>query len=60
MAIQSDRDQFVGVHVTPKVKQAIRVQASRDNLSVSEWLFRTVVGVLRGKGHAVTDEVKRP
>jgi len=55
--IASERDVFIAGHVTPTVKTAMRVQAARENLSLSAWLFKVIVKALQEAGHQVTDRV---
>lgn len=36
--ILSDRDRFIGVHVAPEVKIALRIEASRRSMSMSAFI----------------------
>jgi hypothetical protein len=47
MAITSDRNLFVGVHVTPDVKKALTASAERQKISVSLLLHRAATQALQ-------------
>lgn len=40
--ITTDRDVFLGAHVTPEIKEAIRTIASRNGVSMSALVFQIV------------------
>jgi len=53
--IISDRDVFVGAHLTPDVKEALRAEATAQKTSMSELVFKAIVQMLRAKGHKVSE-----
>jgi len=55
--IYSSRDVFVGSHLTPPVKDALRQQVQAEGTNMSLWIFKLVVKELQAKGHPVTEEV---
>lgn len=46
----SDRDVFVGAHVTPEVKDALRAFARRQNKSMSAVVFEVIQEKLEKEG----------
>lgn len=50
--IISNRDVFLGAHVTPQVKAAIRREAFRRGVSMSEFVYQ----ILEEKLHLVPEE----
>ena len=55
--IYSTRDVFVGSHLTPKVKDALRAEVAKEGTTMSWWVFCLIVSALQAKGHDVTTEV---
>jgi len=53
MITESERDEPVGGHVTPAVKEALRAEASKTKKSMSQLLHEALVRYLKGKGHDV-------
>jgi predicted transcriptional regulator len=48
--IMSDRDVFTGTHLTPEVKDALRVFARGQNKSMSAVVYEAVVEKLKKEG----------
>jgi predicted HicB family RNase H-like nuclease len=47
------RYEFVGAHLTPPVKAALRIEAQRARVSMSQLVYEAIVTQLRARGHAV-------
>jgi hypothetical protein len=53
----SERQEFVGGYVTPKVKHALMEEAVNLNTSVSNLLFEILIKWLDKRGHELKDEL---
>lgn len=51
--ITTDRNEFLGAHVTPAVKDALKEEAKKEDLSVSMLVFKLLKLSLRAKGYNV-------
>ena len=49
--ITSDRNKFLAAHVTAPVKQALRAEAAKRDISVSRLVFELLGAKLRQLGH---------
>lgn len=55
--ITTYRDEFIGGHVTPEVKDALKEQALKEtNGSVSRLLYKLLVESLRQRGHELKED----
>ena len=54
--ITSDRNKFLAAHVTAPVKQALRDEAAKRNVSVSRLVFEFLSSKLRSLGHELPKE----
>jgi hypothetical protein len=48
--IMSDRDVFAGAHVTPEVKEALKIEAHRRKMSMSALIFEAIKEKLETSG----------
>jgi len=53
---QSNRQFFVGAHVTPQTKQALTKEAKRRGWSASRLVAFAVVKLLQNWGHKIEDD----
>lgn len=51
--ITSERDIFVGAHVTIDVKVALRIEARRRNITMSRLVYDLLAKCLRESGHQI-------
>lgn len=54
--ILSDRDQFLGLHMTKDGKNALRNEAKKQNKSMSQLANELIVASLRQLGHTIVKE----
>lgn len=53
MVIYSDRDVFIGGHVTPDVKDALKEESRRSSKTMSRFIYEAVVAKLQQQGHDI-------
>lgn len=56
--ITTDRNQYLGAHVTPTVRQGLRDEANKRGISVSALVFQLLFERLKELGHNVGAETK--
>jgi predicted HicB family RNase H-like nuclease len=54
--ITTNRNQFIGAHVTESVKNALRIEAKRQKISMSEFISAAVTLTLLKYGHKVVEQ----
>ena len=54
--IMSDRDEFIGAHTTPSVKEALEAERKRTKKSVSKIVHEALVMKLRAAGYEIKGE----
>jgi hypothetical protein len=53
--ITTERNEFVGVHLTQSAKQALRTEASKRKISMSKMLYIFTLKQLREEGTTLTE-----
>jgi hypothetical protein len=59
----SDRSEYIGAHVRPEVKEAIKDASKRREMSISAWVADAVEGRLIAEGFepkVMTDDGPKP
>lgn len=54
--ITGDRDEFLGAHTTPKVKEALDLERRKTGKSVSLLIHEAVKKEMQQKGYQVEDQ----
>jgi hypothetical protein len=60
MITKSARDEFLGVHVTVGVKEALRIEADKKMISMSKLVYDLLRRDLRDLGYNLTTGKKLP
>ena len=50
MTIKSDRRVYVGAHLTQPAKDALRADAVKNSISMSQWVYLAVLARLEAHG----------
>jgi len=53
--IMSDRDEFIGAHTTPEVKEALELERQKTKKSVSKIIHEAIVARLREAGYSIKE-----
>jgi hypothetical protein len=53
--ITTERNTFIGAHLTPEVKEAMREEARRQQISMSKLLYRFSVEKLKSLGYTIKE-----
>lgn len=58
--VTSDRTDYIGAHIRPEVKEAIRAHAKSRGESISAWIAQTVEERLVEAGYDLSPKVDGP
>jgi len=53
--IRSNRDEYLGAHITVEMKKALKYEAKKQGISVSLLVFRYLVVALRKNEHDIKE-----
>ena len=53
--ITTDRFEFIGAHVTGKIKRALKTHARKNSISISAYIYRVLKRDLAEEGYDVKD-----